>query len=450
MDLIQFKMAPFAPDLKVDRNSGVIFGASVITGNITAKGHDLDVDEETLRQIVEFGNLRQKVPVKANHKSGVEAVTGYLMNFRAEGDQVRADWHLLESYPHRNQILETAEKMPECVGLSASFEPPEKPFIGPDKRTKARVKELVAVDYVTTPAANPKGLFSVPLIDNPANQKMDLTEITKLLKDLNAKVERQDKRIDLATGQVDLPQLAEMDEAQLAEYGLTPADVAQAVAALDDAPGEDDFTAEDIQALLTLSDSELAEAGIDRDSLNAFAAEMGIQAGDDAGQGDGDGDDIGPAGAAANAGGDAGATGLKALQRRLTNLEAHLENTELEAERAEIRHFFAGVEKTITELSDENKSLKTELDAARNTLRTVGRAHAVSFDSAGQPVEFGGHKAGSFEALVEQRLTELAEADPKASKTTLRAKAMADTVKNHEDAYIEMQERKGIRKTTTL
>ena len=32
---------------RVDRDAGIIRGAAVITGGVTARGHDLEVDDET-------------------------------------------------------------------------------------------------------------------------------------------------------------------------------------------------------------------------------------------------------------------------------------------------------------------------------------------------------------------------------------------------------------------
>ncbi len=49
--------------------------------------------------------------------------------------------------------METAEEQPETVGLSVSFTE------APGGGKFARVKELLSVDYVTQPAANPTGLF---------------------------------------------------------------------------------------------------------------------------------------------------------------------------------------------------------------------------------------------------------------------------------------------------
>jgi hypothetical protein len=139
----------------VDVVNGVIRGVSVITAGVIARGHDLAVDDTTLVQMHSCALSRGQVPVKIDHKSGAASVCGFLTNFRRDGDKLKADWHLLESHPQRAQILETVQRMPRGVGLSAAFVSPERSEAG-----KARVAELISVDYVTLPAANPDGMFA--------------------------------------------------------------------------------------------------------------------------------------------------------------------------------------------------------------------------------------------------------------------------------------------------
>ena len=147
---------PFSAE-KIDDTNGIIRGVSVITKGI-AKGHDLEVDDQTLSEMKACADERGTVPCKIDHRSGAASIAGYLTNFRIadSGHQLLADWFVLDSLPQRNQILEVARRMPEGVGLSASFLSPENSEPG-----KARCEELISVDYVTTPATN-AGLFSIP------------------------------------------------------------------------------------------------------------------------------------------------------------------------------------------------------------------------------------------------------------------------------------------------
>ncbi len=138
----------------VDTINAVIRGVSVITSGLIAKGHALTVDSTTLSQMHACAVSRGQVPVKVDHQSGASAVCGYLDNFRIQGLKLKADWHLLKSHQQTAQILEIAQRMPAGVGLSASFTSPANAEAG-----KARCGELLSVDFVSLPAANPDGLF---------------------------------------------------------------------------------------------------------------------------------------------------------------------------------------------------------------------------------------------------------------------------------------------------
>lgn len=168
----------------VDAEEGIIRDVAVITSGVTAKGHKLQTDAKTLRQMKELGQRMKQVPVKWNHRTGADAVNGYLQNFRIKGSKLVADWHLLKSHKQYDHAIELATRMPGGVGLSASFlglselEDGTKVF-NPDKKTRthftlkgrkrcpvspadkifARCDDLLSVDLVSNPAANPTGLF---------------------------------------------------------------------------------------------------------------------------------------------------------------------------------------------------------------------------------------------------------------------------------------------------
>jgi hypothetical protein len=179
----------------VNTDAATISGVSMITGNVTAKGHDLEVDETTLKQLLLCAQEKGKVPVKTNHGSGVDAVNGYLDNFRLQNGKLLGDWHLLKSYPQTAQLLEMAERMPESVGLSVAFHgTPEtkdgrkvlaelddkgavayyytvgaggkKEPLKTGEKKHARCSELVSTDLVASPAANPDGMFSERGVDS--------------------------------------------------------------------------------------------------------------------------------------------------------------------------------------------------------------------------------------------------------------------------------------------
>ncbi|MEA3207863.1 MAG: hypothetical protein QOE70_920, partial [Chthoniobacter sp.] len=141
----------------VDFDEAIIRDVAVITGDIEAEGHDLIVDGTTVKQL--HALAKKKVPVNLDHGSGIKDTCGFLTNFRIDENKLRADWHLLRSHDETPKMLERAERMPECFGMSVKFKGG-----GEKKGLKkfARAEKLISVDCVTQPAANPEGLFSVP------------------------------------------------------------------------------------------------------------------------------------------------------------------------------------------------------------------------------------------------------------------------------------------------
>lgn len=143
---------------RFDRDAGKIYGVSVITEG-KAKGHDLVVDSTTL---MEIKNAAESLPdgrlkTKLNHRSGVEAVFGYLENFRVDGPKLLADLRMLKSHKDFSQTFEQIESLPNQIGLSVAFVGKE---AHDEKGIKlARCREILSADLVPEPAANPTGMF---------------------------------------------------------------------------------------------------------------------------------------------------------------------------------------------------------------------------------------------------------------------------------------------------
>jgi hypothetical protein len=225
----QYDFAATLGGSRVDKVAGVIRDVSIITSGVTARGHNLEVDETTLAQMLACADSKKRVAVKWNHQTGADAVAGYLKNFRVQGNKLKADWHLLKSHERFNHAMELAEEMPEMVGLSASFlgqseladgtkvfEPDEKTktqftLVG-DKRVPvpkgkkifARCKELASVDLVSTPAANPSGLFEAGHVDTSLEDMADkptpggeptLADVLAGLNNLSAAITSQGERL---------------------------------------------------------------------------------------------------------------------------------------------------------------------------------------------------------------------------------------------------------------
>ena len=136
-------------------------GISVITAG-PALGHGMVIDAETLSQVVEKGNEAGQVKVLSDHSSSVSNIIGYLENFGMDGGRVRADLTLLESHEGFAYFSELLSTLPGQIGFSISFS--GVPRVADDGTMLADVQTLFSVDLVTTPAANPTGVYSA-LVD---------------------------------------------------------------------------------------------------------------------------------------------------------------------------------------------------------------------------------------------------------------------------------------------
>lgn len=155
---------------KVNRESGVIEGVSVITEG-EAKGHGVFIDATTLRQVKECADqFSDGVQVKVNHGTGFDSIVGVLRSFRIDGQKLIADLHLLRNHEMRDRLFEMAEELPGSIGLSISFSGGTEEI---GKKQFARCTELYSVDFVDRPAANPSGLFN--RVDSPPNGMAEVT-----------------------------------------------------------------------------------------------------------------------------------------------------------------------------------------------------------------------------------------------------------------------------------
>jgi len=387
MELRQFHSA--LESSKVDSHNGIIHGVSIITAGISARGHDLEVDGTTLRQMKSCADAMETVPVKWNHKSGADAVAGYLKNFRIEENKLKADWHLLKSHSQYSQAMEMAERMPGNVGLSAAFlGDDEIQRVGKDTKKFARCDELLSVDLVAQPAANPDGLFEAKLdgtttkptsaVDNPnihqttmANQpdnKGAATEPT--LADVLAAINGLTQRIDAQE---------------------------EAIQEITAAGGEDisiedllTLTPEQIQSLL--DDGSISE----EDAVGIFALQAEAAGeGDEAAATEGT---EGTEGASAGEGAAAPATAnaLSALTKQVKQLSARFEWQDRQAEEAEIAHHFSTIEKNMETLATENEALRFALK--------TGGARAVTPAASVRMFEAKSDKKHEFEKLVAEKV----------------------------------------------
>jgi hypothetical protein len=373
-------------------NTGVIDGftirgVSVITGGQEAEGHGLTIDDTTLNQLQACAKERGKIPVTLDHGSGIKDINGFLTGFRIDtlGDhpKIRADWHLLETHPETKVMLEKAEKMPTCFGLSVAFKgPPKGVSIGGGKMA-ARCEKLLSVDVVTRPAAN-DGLFSVPSVDknknNMAKEKTEgnpgvdpnaqpeptLAEVMQVLQQVVGRLDQHEQflgQLQNPQGEEDqgptLEQLAQASDEELAQLGLTRAEVnaaVQEVLAGMEAEGRQPGGEEGQQVAGAISEGELAGA-------SAAAAPAGFS------------------------GGETPAT-FQALQKRILQLESNQKLIELrkkqEAEEVELK----SIEQKVIILAKQRdeaiqlaETQAAEIEALRLAVKTGTRPVTAGVDT---------------------------------------------------------------------
>jgi hypothetical protein len=142
---------------RVDREAGVLRGVSVITAGVEAKGHGIWIDQTSLEMVKASAETYvDGLQVKSDHGSGFGEIEGVLRDFVIDGNQLRADFHLIKSGEEYERICEMAEMMPSSFGLSIEFSGVSEEI---DDYRYARPVEIYAVALVDQPAANPSGLF---------------------------------------------------------------------------------------------------------------------------------------------------------------------------------------------------------------------------------------------------------------------------------------------------
>jgi hypothetical protein len=155
---------------RVDREAGVLRGVSVITAGVEAKGHGIWIDQTSLEMVKASAETYvDGLQVKSDHGSGFGEIEGVLRDFVIDGNQLRADFHLIKSGEEYERICEMAEMMPSSFGLSIEFSGVSEEI---DEYRYARPVEIYAVALVDQPAANPSGLFQA--MSEPATAPVEV------------------------------------------------------------------------------------------------------------------------------------------------------------------------------------------------------------------------------------------------------------------------------------
>lgn len=121
-----------------------------------AKGHNLLIDQKSLEQALEVAQSMKRIKVTMGHGAEVSGILGYIDGFRIDGERLLGDLTLFNT-TEAQFVQQLAQVLPEGFGLSLTFSGVPEEIAG-DRF--ARVTEIYDISVVSTPAANPAGMFS--------------------------------------------------------------------------------------------------------------------------------------------------------------------------------------------------------------------------------------------------------------------------------------------------
>ena len=198
----------------IDAEAGVIRGVSLITKG-PALGHGVMIDDKTLEQVKAAAEqYAGGLKVKLDHASGAGDIIGYIDTLRIDGEKLLGDMHLLQNSPHRDYILEIAQRIPDTFGLSIAFSGPSEKSA--DKLTTLqRCSEIYSVDLVSEPAANPSGFFARKL-------KLQTAEVEQPSAEIEIKLPMNEEMIKQIEGMIQSAMMSMHDKLAKLESALPP------------------------------------------------------------------------------------------------------------------------------------------------------------------------------------------------------------------------------------
>ena len=146
-----------------------------------AKGHNLLIDQTSLEQALAVALSMKRIKVTMGHGAEVSGILGYIDGFKIEGDRLMGDLTLFNTN-EAQFVQHLANVLPEGFGLSLTFSGVPEQIAG---NRFARVTEIYDISVVSTPAANPAGMFSaftavdmkkLQMIEAPVEVKKELSE----------------------------------------------------------------------------------------------------------------------------------------------------------------------------------------------------------------------------------------------------------------------------------
>lgn len=190
---------------------------SILTAG-EAKGHNLLIDDTSLQQALAVAQSMGRIKVTNGHGAQqVMDILGYVENFKIQGNRLLGDLTLLDN-DKASYVASLANIMPDQFGLSLTFSgvPEDKE----DGYRYARVTEIYDVSVVTTPAANPAGMFSafsrLP-VDTFSKPQMDTPIVETKKEELSAPAPAPEIKAETPAVTVTEAPKAELAEAPAAE-----------------------------------------------------------------------------------------------------------------------------------------------------------------------------------------------------------------------------------------
>ena len=140
-----------------------------------AKGHDLLIDQTSLEQALAVAQTMKRIKVTMGHGAQVDGILGYIDSFVIKGDRLMGDLTLF-STTQAQFVQHLAKELPEGFGLSLTFSGvPDK--VGGNRY--ARIDEIMDISVVSSPAANPAGMFSAFSAVDIKNLQMETTPVVE-------------------------------------------------------------------------------------------------------------------------------------------------------------------------------------------------------------------------------------------------------------------------------
>jgi hypothetical protein len=179
-----------------------------------AKGHNLLIDQTSLEQALAVALTMKRIKVTMGHGAEVSGILGYIDGFKIEGDRLMGDLTLFNTN-EAQFVQHLANVLPEGFGLSLTFSGVPEQVAG---NRFARVTEIYDISVVSTPAANPAGMFS-------AFTAVDMKKLQMNEAPVEVKKELSEPAVVVAPAPeapaVETPAVVEAPKAELAEM---PAD----------------------------------------------------------------------------------------------------------------------------------------------------------------------------------------------------------------------------------